>query len=119
MAAVLCTGIDAALMRTRQLILEQAGHDVVLAMEEPALVAACQKKRFDVAVIGQTVTSKHKRELMALIRENCPSAKILELYRSSTGRILEDADACLEVPADVPQELAERVTALAGKAGRP
>ncbi|HEY6250838.1 MAG TPA: hypothetical protein VI685_12835 [Candidatus Angelobacter sp.] len=100
-------------MRTRQLILEETGHIVVLALEESSIPTACQKQRFDVAVIGQTASHKHKRELLALIRNHCPSAKILELYRFTTGRILEDADSWLEVPTDVPQELAERVTLLA------
>lgn len=113
MALVLCTGVDPGLMRTRQLILEQAGHQVVLALEKPSLVSACKKQRFDVAVIGQTVSNTYKREVMALIRKHCPSARVLELYRGPMGRVLEDADSWLEVPADVPQELADCVTSLA------
>jgi hypothetical protein len=113
MALVLCTGVDPVLIKTRQLILQQAGHEVVTAMEERDVKTACAQRMFDVAVIGQTVSARGKRQIMALIREHCPSAKILELYRFSTGRVLEDADSWLEVPAEVPQELAERVTALA------
>lgn len=113
MALVLCTGADLGLMRTRQLILEHAGHQVVLALEKSSLVSACQRQRFDVAVIGQTVSNAHKREVMSLIRKHCPSVKVLELYRGPMGRVLEDADSWLEVPADVPKELADCVTSLA------
>jgi hypothetical protein len=48
-----------------------------------------------------------------LVREHCPGAKLLELYSVSKGRALDDADSWLEVPADVPQHLAELVTTLA------
>lgn len=115
MALVLCTGVDPVLIETRRLILEQAGHEVVTASEESSVMTACQEHRFEVAVIGQAVSAKAKRQMLELIRKHCPSAKILELYRFSTGRILENADSWLEVPAEVPQELAERVTTLAAK----
>ena len=113
MALILCTGVDPVLIKTRQLILEAAGHKVTTAINESAVAAACQQQVFDVAVIGQAVSPTVKRQIMALIRRHCPSARVLELYRYSTGRILSNADAWLEVPVDVPQELAERVTALA------
>ena len=115
MALVLCTGTDPALIRTRQLILQKAGHEVVIAMDEPSVAAVCQQQAFDVVVIGQAVSGKAKQQIMSLIRKNCPSAAILELYRFSTARVLEDADSWLEVPADAPGELAERVTSLAGR----
>ena len=115
MALVLCTGIDPSVVRTRQLILERAGHVVVPALDKASLIKACQQNKFDVAVVGQTVSPKIKRRIAGLIRESCPDAKLLELYTVSTGRVLDDADAWLEVLADVPQELAVRVEALAAR----
>jgi CheY-like chemotaxis protein len=113
MALVLCTGVNPALVRTRQMLLEQAGHSVVPALDETTLIAACQNNQFDVAVIGQTISPRSKRRVMQLVRHHCPSTKVLELYASTTGKILEDADSWLEVPADVPEELVQRVEALA------
>jgi hypothetical protein len=115
MALVLCTGVDPSVVRTRQLILERAGHVVIPVLDEPSLVTACQQNKFEVAVIGQMASAKIKRSTASLIRERCPDAKVLELYSVSSGKILEDADAWLEVLADVPQELAARVDALAAK----
>ena len=115
MALVLCTGVDPSVVRTRQLILERAGHVVVPAMDEASLIEACQQNKFDVAVVGQTVSPKIKRRIAGLIRESCRSAKLLELYTVSSGRVLDDADSWLEVLADVPQELATRVGALVGR----
>jgi hypothetical protein len=115
MALVLCTGIDPSVVRTRQLILERAGHRVISALDEASLINACKQNKFDVAVVGQTVSPKVKRRIAGLIRESCREAKLLELYTVSSGRILDDADSWLEVLADVPQELATRVGTLAAR----
>jgi hypothetical protein len=114
MASVLCTGTDESLIKTRKLILERAGHKVVPALGEPQLIEACEKHSIDVAVIGQTIARNEKRRVLRLIRQNCPAAKVLELYSPTTGKVLPDADDWLEVPADVPSDLAERVSKLAG-----
>ena len=113
MARVVCTGIDQQLMETRKMILEQAGHVVILAKNEPELLAACESRDIDVAVIGQALSPKIKKSIAATVLRFCPSARILELYGRHQGRSIEDADSWLEVPADVPQELAERVDELA------
>ena len=113
MALVLCTGVDPLVVRTRQLILERAGHVVISALDEASLIEACHQHKFEVAVVGQTVSPKIKRRIAGLIRESCQNTKLLELYTISSGRVLDDADSWLEVLADVPQELAARVEALA------
>jgi hypothetical protein len=114
-ALVLCTGIDPALLQTRKLILERAGHTVISVMDERELTAACEKHSFEVAVIGQTVSSRMKRTIASIIRNRCPSARLLELYQRHHGRIIEDADSWMDVPADVPRDLAERVNELIAK----
>jgi hypothetical protein len=59
-----------------------------------------------------------KKGFASIIRKQCPSAKILELCPLHEGRVLEDADSWLDVPTDVPRELAERVAELAEKRKR-
>jgi len=115
MALVLCTGVSPSVVHTRQLILERAGHVVLTALDEASLIAACEQNKFEVAVVGQTISAKIKRRIALLIRENRPNAKLLELYNLSTGKVLEDADAWLEVLADVPQELAAQVEMLVAR----
>lgn len=111
MALVLCTGVNEMLIRSRKLILEGAGHTVVTAMSDAAVIDACDKNLFDVAVIGQGVSPTDKERILMLVRQHCPSAKVLELY--AVTKRLEGADDLLSVPAKVPVELAERVAALA------
>jgi hypothetical protein len=115
MAAVLCTGVDEGLLNSRKLILEKAGHRVIAARGEKELVAACTTYRFDIAVVGQTVSQFEKHRILRLIRNYCPDTKVLELFVPSTGKMLPDADDWLEVPARIPADLAERVSMLASK----
>jgi hypothetical protein len=113
MALVLCTGTDQALLNTRRLILERAGHTVVTVMDETGLLAACKIHSFNVAVVGQAVTPKMKRKVSSLIRDNCPDVRVLELYDNHTGRVLDDADAWLMTLGEIPEDLAARVGELA------
>jgi hypothetical protein len=113
MALVLCTGVDTALLQSRRLILEHAGHTVISVTDEQTLTAVCQKHSFNVAVIGQAVSPNMKHNIASLVRQHCPDAKVLELYPLYAGKVLPDADAWLEVPTDVPRDLADRVNELA------
>jgi len=112
MAVVLCTGVDPVLMKTRQLILENAGHTVVPASGEHEIKAICGEHKFDVAVIGQSISPKAKARVLDLVREHCPGARILELTRPYASKALQDADAWLEMPSE-PEELVEAVSSLA------
>lgn len=116
MAVILCTGADTSLLETRRLILEHAGYTVITATDQNAIIAACRQRAIDVAVIGQSVSVSHKRIIGSLVRQHCPSARILELHQAHQQRAVQDADSWLEVPAGVPQELAERVGELLKKA---
>lgn len=115
MALVLCTGIDPAVMKTRQLILEHAGHTVILASDDRQVEKACKSHRFDIVVIGQNTSPALKQRYFQAVREHCKEAKILELHRPFSERALGHADAWLAMPNDSPEELAEAVNAL----GRP
>lgn len=112
MALVLCIGADLALLETRRWILERAGHTVVPAIDQDTIISACKQRTFDVAIIGQSVSPGSKKSIASIIRQHCPSARILELHAAFESKTVENADSRLEVPVDVPQELAERVAQL-------
>ncbi|MGZ4821684.1 MAG: hypothetical protein ACXVZM_08775, partial [Terriglobales bacterium] len=99
----------------RKLILERAGHRVITVSSGDQAREACRKNSFDVVIVGQTGSDSLKQQIRAAVRQNCPSAKVLELYTFATGRAVADADDWLEVPTDVPPQLAERVTELANR----
>jgi DNA-binding response OmpR family regulator len=118
-ALVLCIAAQSALAETRRLILTAAGHRVVSAMSIPEVEQAGANNDFDVAVIGQGIPAKEKLRIIELVRRACPTSKILELHTTPSGRTLPDADDWLPVPAEVPSDLAERVTALAKRKTSP
>ena len=64
-------------------------------------------------IIGQIGLHKDKERILTTVRQSCSSARVLELYSVDTGRTMDDADDWLEVPTDVPPQLAEHVTELA------
>lgn len=115
MALVLCTGVDPVLMKTRQLILEDAGHTVVpaSASDEREVKAVCSQHKFNVAVIGQNISANVKTWVLELVREHCPAAKVLELYPPYSSKALKNADAWLEMPTSGPEGLVEEVNRLA------
>jgi hypothetical protein len=100
------------------LILETAGHEVRQARTQNEVVSECAKQQFDVVVIGQTVTNRMKHLIVSVVRQNCPGVKILELYQPHMGKAVEDADSWLEVPAEIPSDLAKRVGELASDGNR-
>jgi hypothetical protein len=113
MALVLCTGVDPVLMKTRQLILADAGHTVIPASDEREVKAVCSQHKFDIAVIGQNIPAKVKTRVLELVHEHCPSAKVLELYPPYSSKALKNADAWLEMPTGGPEGLVEEVNRLA------
>jgi CheY-like chemotaxis protein len=111
MALVLCTGVNPVLMKTRQLILENAGHIVLSATDEREIKAVSGKQKFDVAIIGQSISSIAKVRVLDVVREHCPQARILELTREYASQALADADAWLQMPFE-PEELVNAVNSL-------
>jgi len=96
-ALVLCTGSDETLMQTRKLILERAGHQVVLAKSLVAVEKACAENDFHVVVLGQALVAPEKRRIADLVRRVCRSAKILELHLPGlTFKAVPDADDWLQ-----------------------
>jgi hypothetical protein len=114
MARVLCAGTDDALTDSRKLLLEHEGHTVTAIVSQSQLAQALEPgKEYDVAVIGQGVHPDDKKNILALVRVRCPSAKILELYSPFRGKVLPEADDWLEVHSAVPPQLGKRVNWLA------
>jgi PleD family two-component response regulator len=95
------------------MILEQAGHTVVVATDQRTVEAACEQYSFDVVILDQCIPPIAKRLMASIIRQRYPSTRILELHLAYHDSSLRDADSWLEVPARVPQDLSERVTELA------
>lgn len=107
---MLCIGLQEASGQTRKLI-QDAGHTVVMALDEIEVSAACKRHFFDVILLGPTLSGSKKRALGSLIDKHCPFAKVFELDTPSESRVSMDADSSLEASADGLSELVDRATA--------
>ncbi len=113
MALVLVIDADEGELARIAAALEAAGHWVVTATLEPVAIAACSQNPFAVAVIGAAVPAPEKHRAFNVVREHCPSAKIVELYRPGSSPVLTEADAALPATADLATELPRRLAASA------
>jgi DNA-binding response OmpR family regulator len=118
LAVVLCTGVDPGLTEKRRQLLEDAGHNVSVAMDFGTVERVCSDRHFDVVVLGQGLIAPEKRRVAQFIRTNCNSTKILELHVLDS-RAVADADDWLAVPAQLPSDFPKRVAALAKKHSSP
>jgi len=105
------------LQRSRELILRQAGYDVVSAASLAEVTAACEHSHFDFALIGHSIPRQQQEEIAAKVREHCDSVLIVRLQLLGTDR-LPFAD--VTVPSHDPAALVEqlrRCESLAGNDG--
>jgi hypothetical protein len=102
MATVLCPGADRTLIETRTL---NPGHKVVWATGEPQLIEACAHHKLDVAVSRAIYFRRREAARVQPSPAISPSAKI-------SRRALSEADVWLEVPAQVPTDLAVHIERL-------
>ena len=102
---VLSISYDLSLLRTRQLLLEQAGFEVVSATEIAHAVEACEKSNspFDLVILGHSIPYEDKREFITHIKHNS-NAPILLLLRPNEMPV-EGAAAWVE-SIDVKQFMA-------------
>lgn len=68
MARILLASGEESLRQTRQLILEQAGYEVVSTLGVAATLQQCAKSDFDLFVIGHSIPDPHKRTLVESFR---------------------------------------------------
>jgi CheY-like chemotaxis protein len=77
-ARILSVSNDPTLALARQLVLESRGFDVE-TFDSQAVLAACQGKSFDVALVGHTVSRNEKRMLVGELKRLFPGIKVIDL----------------------------------------
>ena len=89
---ILSISHDPYLLRTRHVLLEQAGFEVVSADEIGPAVEACQtsNSRFDLVILGHSIPYEEKRNIISRIKQNS-DAPILALLRPNESPVAEAA----------------------------
>ena len=85
---ILSISYDPSLLRTRQLMLEMAGYDVVSAEGFADALEHCTG-RFDLVIVGHSIPQKDKRAIVAELHQRGCDAPLLSLLRPGEGKIPE------------------------------
>src|SRR5689334_24298603 len=105
-ARILSITYDETLLKTREMILANAGHTVTSAffIEEARL--ACQTPGYDLIIIGHSIPREDKLRFIASFRQANPKALVIALTRAGEPR-LEQVDTYIN-PGD-PEELVRAI----------
>jgi DNA-binding response OmpR family regulator len=105
---ILVVSHDPARADVRKQRLEEAGYEVIPAMNIRAVREACENNAIDLAVVGHSLPPAEKRRVWLEIREKCgPHVPIVEL-RNDQSSTMADSTVILHYP-EKHNGLAERV----------
>lgn len=101
---------DPAVLRTKQLVLQEIGYSVLGVRTVRELDFALSRGVFDLAILGRTVAPEHKLAGAKCIKSKVPNLPILEIC---------DHSPCVDKPDYVlhtsdPNELTEAVKSILG-----
>lgn len=107
MARILSVSYDVSLLGTRQMILQNQGHEVVSALGFTEALKQCQSsKKFDLFILGHSIPHSDKEALISAFRADC-AAPVVALTNPSEKPV---RGADFEIEPDP-----ERVVALVKK----
>jgi DNA-binding NtrC family response regulator len=105
---ILVLAEDAAVRQTKKLVLEQLGFAVVAVATVREVDHVSGITKFDLAVLGRTVSDPHKREAAKALRTRQPETPILEICNFSP--CILHAEFVLRSPS--PEDLATMVKSI-------
>lgn len=92
---ILSVSYDEVLLRTRHMLLEREGYEVVSAAGFSASLEKCRQGGFDLFVLGHSIPQDEKQKLVEEFRRTCP-APIISLRRSAGEQLVVHADHHIE-----------------------
>lgn len=94
---ILSVSYDVNLLATRRMLLEMAGYTVTSALGFTESLEHCNSSGFDLFILGHSIPTKDKQELIRTFRKSCP-APILSLERVGELRVESDFHASPDDP---------------------
>jgi DNA-binding response OmpR family regulator len=89
MAHILSISYDEMLLRTRDLLLSDAGHVVTSAFGYHEGIDQSAAGDFDMVIIGHSIPHKDKLDFIAKFRESNPQAAVIALTRAGEPKVHE------------------------------
>lgn len=111
---ILSIGAEPSLQLSRKMILEQAGFIVTSAADVQEGLKHCDRQRFGLFLVCQSVSEHEKMVLTRALKEKCPGIPILEMHSHDTPRVI-GADYTVET-VDGPEALVLTVQRIFEKA---
>jgi len=93
-AQILVLAEDPSVRRTKQLVLQELGFDVIAVGTLREVEFVISRSVFDLAILGRSLSAEHKRQAASVIRTKLPNTPLLELC---------DQQACVDDPDYVLQ----------------
>ena len=94
MPRILSVSYDATLLRTRQMVLESRGYEVVSAEGFAEAMEKCKERKYDLIIIGHSIPHKDKQSIVQEFHSHCP-APVLALLKTGEWQ-LREATASIE-----------------------
>ena len=95
MARILSVSYDNPLLRTRHMLLETQGHEVVSSLGFTESLKHCHEGNFDLFLLGHSIPHSDKLQLVKTFRKECP-APIISLRRNAGEERVDGADYHIE-----------------------
>jgi DNA-binding NtrC family response regulator len=92
---ILSVSYDEVLLRTRQMLLEREGYEVVSTMGYADSLEQCRDGGFDLFVLGHSIPQQEKERMVEAFRRVCP-APIISLRRNAGDQFVDAADFHIE-----------------------
>lgn len=89
MARILSVSYDEMLLRTRELLLKSAGHEITSALQHKEAMEACRQTGFDLVIIGHSIAKADKLEIIECFRKHNPKALVIALTRGAEAPLRE------------------------------
>ncbi|HVO61113.1 MAG TPA: hypothetical protein VMT53_09260 [Terriglobales bacterium] len=110
MGRILSVSYDHPLLRTRHMLLEREGYDVVSSWGFTDSLKHCQQGRFDLFLLGHSIPDTDKQTLVETFREHCP-APIISLRRNAGEPLVDGADYHIEPDPEPLMKLVRTILA--------
>lgn len=114
-ARILSVSYDLPLLRTRNMLLEREGYEVVSTSTLEASLEQCRQGGFDIFVLGHSIPYAEKEKLVDEFRKHCP-ATVISLRRNAGEQLVRGADHLIEPD---PEPLLKLVAQIARQSSQP
>jgi CheY-like chemotaxis protein len=79
-ARILSVSYDLPLLRTRHMLLERDGYEVISTSDLETSLEKCKQSSFDIFILGHSIPGEEKQKIVKAFRETC-QAPIISLRR--------------------------------------